>query len=255
MLSEVLYEDKDVKWIVFARDPDKAASVIDTNEYLLISGEQGMLLDPGGVEIFPEVVSAISDYIPLENITTLFGSHQDPDIISSLSLWLGTCPRARVYVPWVWSSFIPHFGCDTSQLVPVPDEGMRVEVSPTHAVELVPAHYLHSSGNLHVYDPKAKILFSGDVGAALLPPDKQDLYVEDFDAHARYMDGFHRRWMPSEAARDAWIERVSHLDIELMVPQHGAIFRRKEAKRFLDWFGGLRLASALQGSKRSDRAA
>ncbi len=37
-------------------------------------------------------------------------------------------------------------------------------------LEIIPAHYLHASANFHVYDPEAKILFSGDVGAALLPP-------------------------------------------------------------------------------------
>lgn len=35
-------------------------------------------------------------------------------------------------------------------------------------LKIIPAHYLHASAN-HVYDPEAKVLFCGDVGAALLP--------------------------------------------------------------------------------------
>jgi len=45
------------------------------------------------MEIFPAVFSAISEaYNPL-NITQIFASHQDPDIISSLSLWLDLNPE------------------------------------------------------------------------------------------------------------------------------------------------------------------
>lgn len=249
MRSEILFEDDRVKWVVFARDPNRPDSVIDTNEYLLIADGKGALLDPGGLEIFPDVVSAVSDHIKMDDITILFGSHQDPDIISSLALWLGTCPRARAYVPSIWSGFISHYGCDAAQLVSVPDDGLRLELSAHHSVDLIPAHYLHSSGNLNVYDARAKILFSGDVGAALLPKEEQGLFVEDFGAHTRFMEGFHRRWMPSEAARDAWLEQVRQLDIEFMCPQHGAIFRGADVPKFFDWFGALRLGSAIEHNR------
>ena len=43
-----------------ARDPDKPGYLIDTNEYLATDGGQGLLTDPGGMEIFPAVFSAIS---------------------------------------------------------------------------------------------------------------------------------------------------------------------------------------------------
>lgn len=245
MLSQIIYEDPQVKWIVFGRDPSKPDYVIDTNEYLIVSGGKGLLMDPGGTEIFPEVITAISDYLPVENIEVIFGSHQDPDILSSLALWLGVCPQAKVYVPWVWTGFITHFGCDKSQMIGVPDEGCAIELTGGHKVELIPAHYLHSSGNLHLYDPAAKILFSGDIGAALLPEDANSLFVENFDKHTHYMEMFHRRWMPSNRARDAWVERVRRLDIEMMCPQHGGIFRGDDVPKFLDWLSGLKLGSAV----------
>ncbi len=245
MLSQIIYQDKDVKWVVFGRDPEKPDYIIDTNEYLIVSGGKGLLMDPGGTEIFPEVITAISDYLPVENIEVIFGSHQDPDILSSLALWLGVCPQAKVYVPWIWTGFITHFGCDKSQMVGAPDEGCPIMLAGNHRVELIPAHYLHSSGNLHLYDPKAKILFSGDVGAALLPDDANQLFVEDFDQHTKYMEMFHRRWMPSNRARDAWVKRVRGMDIEMMCPQHGGIFRRADVPKFLDWFSGLELGSAV----------
>lgn len=245
MLSQVIYQDDDVKWIVFGRDTAKPDYVIDTNEYLIISGGKGVLMDPGGTEIFPDVITAVSDYLPVENIEIIFGSHQDPDILSSLALWLGVCPNAKVYVPWVWTGFITHFGCDKSQLIGVPDEGITIDVHGRHKIELVPAHYLHSSGNLHLYDPTAKILFSGDMGAALLPESSNQLFVENFDEHVKYMEMFHRRWMPSNRARDVWVERVRKMDVDMLCPQHGAIFRGENVNKFLNWISDLKLGAAV----------
>ena len=103
----------------------------------------------------------------------------------------------------------------------------------------MPAHYLHSSGNCNLYDPKAKILFSGDIGAALLPPEDTCVFVTDFDRVVKAAEGFHRRWMGSNSAKLAWCERVSNLDIDLLCPQHGAIYQGADVQRFINWFADL----------------
>ena len=108
-------------------------------------------------------------------------------------------------------------------------------------LEVVPAHYLHSSGNLLLFDPGPRLLFSGDIGAALLPPDEPGLFVTDFDRHIRHAEGFHRRWMGSREARDAWCARASAMRLELLCPQHGAIYRGADAGRFIDWFARLEI--------------
>ena len=74
-----------------------------------------------------------------------------------------------------------------------------------------------------------------DIGAALESIDAP-LYVEEFDEHISKMEGFHRRWMPSNSAKQAWINRVRNLDIHYMAPQHGRIFTGDNVTRFLDWF-------------------
>jgi len=111
-------------------------------------------------------------------------------------------------------------------------------------VQFIPAHYLHASGNFHVYDAEARILMSGDVGAAL-EPDGAPLYVDDFDEHIGKMQLFHQRWMPSNRAKNDWIRRVRELDIDIMAPQHGRIFRGDDVARFLDWFEALEVGSAI----------
>ena len=238
---ETIYESNSHKWAIITRDPSRESYVIDTNEYLIINQDNnGILLDPGGLEIFPMVFSSISKEFRPENITHIFSSHQDPDIISSISLWLEVNPSIKCYISWLWTSFLPHFGGDNTTYIPIPDDGMEI---PHGNIQLtaVPAHYLHSSGNFHLYDKEAKIFFSGDIGSALLPAEETEFYVKNFDTHIKKCEKFHKRWMGSEKAKRKWCERVGSMDIEYLCPQHGSIFAGKDVQRFVNWFHDLEI--------------
>jgi flavorubredoxin len=242
--TTLIYEQDGHRWFAIARDPAKQDFLIDTNEYLVLNGDHALLTDPGGMEIFPAVFSAISTEFDPRNIKWLFASHQDPDIISSLSLWLDFNPEIRCYLSWLWGSFVPHFGGDEQTFVNIPDEGMELMLGNLK-LHAMPAHYLHSSGNFHLFDAKAKILFSGDVGAALLPPELDSLFVQDFDRHIKHAEGFHRRWIGSNEAKLDWCERASKLEIDMLCPQHGAIYQGRDVQRFIDWFAELPVGSGV----------
>ena len=75
--------------------------------------------------------------------------------------------------------------------------------------------------------------------AYLLPPDQGGLYVEDFSRHIRHAEAFHKRWMGSDRAKRDWCERVSRLEIDMLVPQHGSIYQGADVQRFINWFAAL----------------
>jgi flavorubredoxin len=233
-----IYEQGDHSWRVITGDPQRPNHLIDTNEYVVASDGQAIIIDPGGQEIFPAVFSALTANFDPRTITHVFASHQDPDVISSLALWLAFNPSLRCYASWLWGSFIPHFGGTAQTIIGLPDEGGPISLG-RRTLQAVPAHYLHSSGNFHLYDRDAKLLFTGDLGAALAPAGEEQLFVEDFDKHIRHAEGFHRRWMGSQVAKDDWCARASKLEIDLLCPQHGSIYRGKDVARFIDWFGAL----------------
>lgn len=238
--TETIFQDGDHKWVAIVRDPERPGFLVDTNEYLVTHGGQGLLVDPGGAEIFPAVFSALSNEFDPTALAAIFASHQDPDICSSLALWLEFNTDMRCYVSWLWGGFIPHFGGTEETFVPIPDDGMDLSLAGL-PLRAVPAHYLHSSGNHNLYDKTAKVLFSGDIGAALPPPGEDALFVEDFDRHIRHAEGFHRRWMGSNEAKRRWCERVSQLDIDLLCPQHGSIYTGDNVQRFIHWFDELKV--------------
>jgi len=171
------------------------------------------------------MLTALLHYVSVENITDLFASHQDPDIISSLGLWDS---GKDSYVTLVLRNI---------SFAPIADEGDTLDLGDAQ-LQFIPAHYLHSSGNFHVYDTEAKILMSGDVGAAL-EAEGAPMFVKDFDEQIDKMKIFHQRWIPSNRAKQDWINRVRQLDIEVMAPQHGRLFKGHDVKRFLDWLEDL----------------
>lgn len=248
MKCSTIFASGSHRWLAFGQDPAKPDNVVDTTQYAICSDGGVLLVDPGGMEIFPNMVAALTRELSVEDVRHLVISHQDPDVSSALPLWRRVCrPDLKVYVPWLWAGFVSHFDaeCRTES---VPDEGTEIVMGGVR-LRLLPAHYLHSSGNFNIYDPAARVLFTGDIGAALLPGPSEDMYVSNFAEHVRYMDGFHRRWMGSPAARDAWVAMVSSLDVQVLAPQHGLLFRGDDVKRFLDWFGGLEIGAGVSSMR------
>ncbi len=243
MLTRQIYNGSQHQWFMFGRDPDKPNKIVDTNQYMVRTAKQTLLLDPGGIELFSAMLANVVKQVPVSQITHLFASHQDPDVISSLGLWDKALENATLHSPWLWEGFIRHFGMENIHYSAIPDEGGSISLDGIN-LQFIPAHYLHSSGNFHVYDPQAKILMSGDIGAALEGQDAP-LEVENFEEHIGKMKLFHQRWMPSNRAKNDWISRVRKLDIEKMCPQHGRIFTGDNIAKFLDWFEQLEVGIAV----------
>ncbi len=233
-----IYKDSH-QWIMFGRDENKPEKIIDTNQYMVRTANRCLLIDPGGVELFAPMLAAVLHYAPVDQITDLFASHQDPDIISSLGLWDQALPNARLHAAALWEGFLRHFGCDSIEYVGIADIGGTISLDDTE-LQIIPAHYMHASANFNIYDPKAKILMSGDIGAALETPGAP-IFVDDFDSHVEKMRFFHQRWMPSNQAKRVWIDRVRELEIDILAPQHGRLFKGEDVKRFLDWFESLQV--------------
>jgi len=220
-------------------DVTQGGLAVQANHHLIVHNGQGMILDPGGHKSFSRLQGDVSRYTNGEGLRYLFLSHQDPDIIAATNGWL-MISDADAYISAIWTRFVPHFGVDKlveHRLKPIPDEGMFLELGGIDLM-ILPAHFLHACGNFQVYDPISKILYTGDLGASL---GMDYRIVSDFDSHIQYMEGFHRRFMASQAALQGWANMVRNLDIEIIAPQHGAAFQGKEmVHRFIDWCADLK---------------
>lgn len=240
-----LFSQGDHRWLAFTQDDHKPGSVVDTTQVVIVSGRNTMLLDPGGIEIFPSMMGALVHEVDMETVNHIFLSHQDPDVGSALALWRQvTQPGIQIHLSALWISYVSHFDAD-AKFAPIPDEGAELGLGGV-TLRFLPAHYMHSPGCFMVYDPVARGLFSGDIGAAILPDGPaRDIWVTNFDDHLQYMAGFHRRILASREARDAWVEMVARLQVEFLVPQHGLALHGPDVQRFLDWLSTLGIGSGV----------
>ena len=237
-MSHVVLFDDGTHKNVLLEDFSGTGLAVQANQHVILDGSSGMILDPGGHKVYSKVLAATTGLLGKARLETIFLSHQDPDIVAAVNGWLMTTD-AKAYVSGLWIRFVAHFGLDKlveSRLLPIPDHGMMLTLG-SREVRVIPAHFLHSPGNFQIYDPTSKILYSGDLGASVGADYRE---VTDFDAHLEHMYGFHKRYMSGNRAMKAWAKIVRGLDVEIIAPQHGALFKGKPmVERFVSWCEGL----------------
>ncbi len=219
---------------------------VQSNQFLLMNGDQSILLDPGGDLTYIPLNIAITRFVNPKKLNYIFASHQDPDIIASIDRWVMNTD-CQVLVSKLWGRFLPHLlsshvdkqvGDFSQRIIEIPDQGTRLPFGNSELI-ILPAHFLHSVGNFQIYDPISKILFSGDMGASI-GDSTDDHLVKDFDSHVPLMSGFHERYMCSNKVTNLWARMVRKLDLEMIVPQHGQAFKGTAMiDAFLNWISDL----------------
>lgn len=239
-----LYNKDEHVCLMFSDLVDDNAEAVQANQFLIVDNGEGALIDPSGNMTYNGLIMGMSSYFPYKRLKYILASHQDPDIVGSLNKWMMSTD-ADLYVSDLWSRFVPHFctGNKTSgRIVSIPDQGMRISLGKEEIIA-VPAHFLHAEGNFQFYDPRARILFSGDMGASLVHHDtvaEPIVTLAEFHAHIHYMEGFHQRYMVSSKICRYWVKMVRGMDVHALVPQHGRWFQGKTAvNAFLDWIATL----------------
>ncbi len=244
-MTEVLYDDGLHKFILLGFGESSREEGIPSNQYLVVHGSDGAIFDPGGSGLFPVLSARISNFIDLTRVQAIFLSHQDPDVSAGLNVWM-ELTGARVHLSRLWTRFMPHMDLvHPDHLRPVPDQGSTVEVAPGFSLVTVPAHFLHSPGQINVYDPVSKILFTGDIGAA--ERSYGTVFIENFEDHRPHIEHFHRRYMAGNRALRQWVREVQKHDVEIIAPQHGPLYRGQAREDLLRWLFDLKCGMDLNG--------
>lgn len=212
-------------------------SAVQANQFLIVDHGHGALIDPGSTMTYSPLVMAMQRYFPSRSLDYILASHADPDVVSSVNKWLVTS-QCKVLISDLWTHFVPHItsGRDIrGRIEGIPDQGMDIRLGEC-VIKALPAHFLHSQGNFQFYDPLSKILFSGDMGASFVTHQKAAEPVRDFNDHLIAMSAYHRRYMVSNRVCRYWANMVRHMDVRMIVPQHGSRFEGRDmVRRFLDW--------------------
>ncbi|NPB05245.1 MAG: MBL fold metallo-hydrolase [Aquificae bacterium] len=228
--------------------------MVQTNVYLIVDNKKGMLLDPGGHKLFKPLFSDIAQLIGIQNLEYIFLSHQDPDIVAGLNGWLMTSQAVAIISKW-WLRFIPHYGLDKyvePRLKGIEDDGGIIKLGNSE-IFIIPGHFMHSPGNFQVYDPVAKILYSGDMFFSfgveytfVDEPSALEVHLE------RFVKPYVQRFMGGRQVFKPYARLLREIDeifgIEVIAPQHGAIIRgRENVLRTIEWLENLEAGPDIIG--------
>ena len=247
MKSHKIHSSANHQWVILGHDSERSARIADTNQVVLISDDTATLVDPGGIEVFPAYLSALTGLISIDKVTQLALMSSDPDAVSSLPLWRQVCQETiAISAPALLTDVIGHLDSEC-EFDTIGDDGGILQLANDKVLHLIPAHYLHAPAAFSVYDPIAKLLYSGSIGSSLNTANSTgEFIVNSFDAHVNFLEDYHSRWFGSERARNDWLNRVSKFDIEHLVPHRGPAMSGDDVQSFLNWFGGAKIGSVLQ---------
>lgn len=215
-----------VYWVGFY---DKASN-LHCNPYLVIDGEEAVLIDPGSVPHFPIVARKTVSLVAPKKISYIVISHQDPDIAGALPVFEDLISNSKLQIATSTraSQLISFYGIK-SPFYKVDEHANNVKLSSGRELQFISANYLHTTGVFATYDTKTKILFTSDIFGAY--SDKWDLYATG--EYKEKMALFHAHYMPSRDILKRALEKFEKLDIEMIAPQHGSIIKKEYVKDFI----------------------
>jgi len=226
-----------VYWLGITED-----TVFRCNVYLIIDGDEAILVDPGSRSYFAQVKSRVSQIIDPASVNGMILGHQDPDMAASMVDWLEVCPDCMVYTSPRGQVLLPHFGVS----------GYRwqdIETKPVHTfvsgrkLRFTTAPHLHSPAAFTSYDEVSCFLFSGDIWSALMT--SWQLTVKDFDQHRMQMDMFHMDYMASNIAARGFIAKLDGLNINAILPQHGSLISHAHVEDALEYLRTLQCGTDI----------
>lgn len=223
-------------WIGFI---DSSAG-LRCNPYLIIDGDEAVLIDDGSRDDFSTVMMKIlRTGLDPSRIKRLIYQHFDPDLCGNL-------PHLEAVINSQDLQIISHrsnntfinFYSSTSKKQCIESLDYSYTFGNGRRLEFIMTPYAHAPGNFMTYDCKTKTLFTSDLFGSY--DQLWDLYMGDLssctDCEAtdicplnnqkcpvRGILTFHERVMNSAASLRYAMDQVESKEVSLLAPQHGGL--------------------------------
>lgn len=192
------------------------------NSYLYLGRGSAILFEPGSALDFETVHAKVTSLVPLKDLDAIVCSHQDPDLCASLPLFERAGFRGPLCCHGRAAEIITYYGVNLPFYL-VDHHEYAFPLVDGSNLQFIFAPYLHFPGAIMSYLEHPKALVSGDLFGAF--GTSAGLF-----AHPGYEEGmktFHEVYMPSHDILKAVMGQLSHLDIQVICPQHGSVINER----------------------------
>lgn len=232
-----------IYWIGFSHDN----SQLFCSPYIIIDGDEAVLIDSGGRDSFSTVMLKILRIgVNPKQIKRLIYQHYDPDLCGNLPHFesIIDSPDLRIISHKDNNFFLDHYSSQTPKDC-FTDLDCEYTFGEGRTLKFIFTPYSHSMGSFMTYDTKTKTLFSSDILGSfdkewmLYNPlrdschscSPQQLCPEDNSKCRVYsIQRFNQLTMSSAKALRYALDRILELDTEIVAPQHGSIIDSKKDK-------------------------
>lgn len=215
------------------------------NPYLIIEGDEAVLIDGGNRDDFSTVMLKIlRTGLAPSQITRLIYQHYDPDLCGSLPQLEAIINNdaLRIISHTENNVFIHYYSAKTKKL-DYRELNSHYDFATGRRLEFYATPYCHQPGSFVTYDVQTKTLFSSDLFGSfdtrwtlMLELDEacrecRDLKKCSSNATKCPVDGivkFHQRIMTSTRALANTLNTIEKLNIERIASQHGSIISAKD---------------------------
>ena len=222
-----------VYWVGTYDDRDN----FQCNPYLIKFNGKGVLIDPGSVLYFNDLVRKLTELIDLKDLTYIVIQHQDPDVCGNVSHLMEAINAAgnrqcKIITHRRTAALVRHYGENLKFEYSNNFKDKTVSLGDGRTLEFIHTPYLHAPGAIATYFNTDKILFSSDIFGGMT--NKWSLYAGN--EYFKEIKTFHEDYMPSKEILLFAMSQFEQYDIDKIAPQHGSIIGRKLARQMIQTF-------------------
>lgn len=256
-----------IYWVGYA-DENRG---LHCNPYIIIEGEEAVLIDGGSRDDFSNVMLKIlRTGTEPSQIKRLIYQHYDPDLCGSLpQLEAIINSRDLKIISHSENNVFIHYYSAKTEKLDYRQMDSHFDFVTGRRLEFYPTPYCHHSGSFVTYDSKTRTLFSSDLFGSF--DARWALFLDLDDACSRCVNTrecsyniaycplkgiieFHKRIMTSNQALSYALASIEKLDIDRIAPQHGSVINTKEdvktVIRHLQGIENVGIESFLAGEKK-----
>lgn len=212
------------------------------NPYIIVDGEEAVLIDGGSRNDFSTVMMKILQTgIEPQWIERLIYQHYDPDLCGSVPHFESMIKNDNLKIlSHRENNIFINYYSSTKPKECIESIGMSYTFRSGRKLEFIKTPYSHSPGSFVTYDTKTKTLFSSDIFGSynniwelyletynhcLVCPVEETCSISHKPCPVKGIVNFHKRIMTSKKALDYALDQISALDISLIAPQHGSLIK------------------------------
>ncbi|MGM0484036.1 MAG: FprA family A-type flavoprotein [Candidatus Krumholzibacteriota bacterium] len=204
------------------------------NAYLIMD-EKKVLVDTVKDYLFDQMLSRIKKVIDPAEIDYIVSNHVEMDHSGSIPAILEYCPNAKIVTSRMGEKGLrKHYGDDLN-LVPV-ESGETLDIGK-RTLTFVHTPMVHWPDNMVTYVNEDKILMSNDAfGQHIASPERFDDQIDWGIIREEAAKYYANIVLPYSQQAGKALEAISGLDIDMIAPSHGIIWR-KNVERIIGEYG------------------